>query len=501
MDQLRHWLRALNDRIGRKPADDSRGDRSTLAKPAVGDGIGGGGTATALATGAQIGEIPMALLEFQSPTAAVIATPIPASSRYTGLVVTVMVFSLLLIASVVKVSKVVTAPGRLVSTAPTVMLQPFNTSIVQAVYVHEGQIVRKGQLLAKLNPTYARADLTALRSQVVALSAEQARLGAEANGTDYAPKHPTPAAALQAAIFASRQAERTYTIENYNQKIAELRMIVAKSEGEAGFYKKRVNVAQAVENMRTQLQKLQVGSKLNSLIALNDRLSVSSSLAGAIATAAAGERDLAAQIAERDAYTKKWIAQVSEQLAQTTAKLVTAQQDLSKAQLQDQLVVLRAPRDAVVLTVAHISVGSVLETGQKFISLVPTDAPLMVEADVSGTESGYLHPGDPVTIKFDTLNSTRYGSAKGVITSVSADSFSPETPRSQGGSSLPTRPHNLFYRTRISLGELLLHNTPPGFHLVPGMPLKADIKVGRRSVISYFVTKIMPVGTDSLHEP
>ena len=193
MDQLRHWLRAINDRFGRKPSHEGSGDRSMQAKPAVGDGIGGGGTATALATGAQIGEIPGALLEFQSPTAAVIATPIPASSRYTGLVVTVMVLLLLIIASVVKVSKVVTAPGRLVSTAPTIMLQPFNTSIVQAVYVHEGEIVRKGQLLAKLNPTYARADLTALRSQVVALSAEQARLEAEANGATYAPAHPSPA--------------------------------------------------------------------------------------------------------------------------------------------------------------------------------------------------------------------------------------------------------------------------------------------------------------------
>ncbi len=501
MDRLQLWLKAISARIGGKPADANHGDRSMIAKPAVGDGIGGGGTATALATGAQIGEIPAALLEFQSPTAAVIATPIPRSSRYTGLVVSSLVALLLIIAAVVRVSKVVTAPGRLVSTAPTMMMQPFNTSIVQAIYVHEGEIVRKGQLLAKLNPTYARADLTALHAQVVALSAEQARLVAEANGTVYAPRNPGPSAALQAAIFASRQAERTYTIENYNQKIAELRMIVAKNEGEAGFYKKRVNVAQAVENMRTKLQKLQVGSKLNSLIALNDRLSVSSSLAGSIATAGAGERDLAAQIAERDAYKKKWMAHVSEQLAQTTSKLVTAQQDLSKAQLQDQLVVLRAPRDAVVLTVAHVSVGSVLETGQKFISLVPIDAPLTVEADVSGTESGYLHPGDPVTIKFDTLNSLRYGSAKGIITSVSADSFSPETPPSQGGSSLPTRPHSLFYRTQISLGELLLHNTPPGFRLVPGMPLQADIKVGRRSVISYFVTKIMPVATDSLHEP
>lgn len=466
-----------------------------------GGSLSGGSGALALASPAMVGDTPMALLEFQSPTAAVIATPVPAVSRYTALIVTAMVFALLVIAATVRVSKVVTAEGKLVSSAPTIMLQPFDTSIVQSIDVHEGQIVHKGELLARLNPTFARANLTALRAQVVALSAQKSRLEAEADGSVYAPAHPNPAQTLQAAIFQSRKAERTYTIENYNQKIAELQMIVTKSEQEASFYKKRVNVAQDVENMRNQLQKMQVGSKLNSLIALNDRLSVSSSLSSAVSTAAAGERDLAAQRAERDAYEKKWAATVSENLAETTSKLVTAQQDLSKAELQSQLVVLRAPRDAIVLTVAHVSVGSVLQSGQKFITLVPIDAPLEIEADISGTESGYVHVGDPVTINFDTFDFLRYGSAKGTLRSISADSFSPESAPGEGGSALPNRPHTLYYRANISLDELMLHNVPPGFRLVPGMPLNANIKVGRRTIMSYFVTKIMPVAYDSMREP
>jgi HlyD family secretion protein len=472
-----------------------------MAKSAPQRASGVSGSALALATPGQLADTPIPLLEFQSPTAAVIAIPVPAISRYTALIVTAMVFTLIIIASTVRVSKVVTAQGKLVSSAPTIMLQPFDTSIVQSIDVHEGQIVHKGELLARLNPTFARANLTALRAQVVALSAQQARLVAEATGKTYAPAHPNPAQALQAAIFASRKAERTYTVENYDQKIAELHLIVTKSVQEAGFFKKQVGVAQDVENMRNQLQKMQVGSKLNSLLALNDRLTVSSSLSSAIATASAGERDLAAQRAERDAYEKKWSAAVSEDLAETTSKLVTAQQDLSKAQLQSQLVVLRAPRDAIVLTVAHVSVGSVLQSGEKFISLVPVDAPLTVEADISGTESGYVHIGDPVTINFDTFDFLRYGSAKGTLKSISADSFSPEQTPGEGGSALPNRPHSLYYRADISLDELMLHNVPPGFRLVPGMPLNANIKVGRRTIMSYFITKIMPVAYDSMREP
>lgn len=453
------------------------------------------------ASAGQIRDTPLALLEFQSPTAAVIATPVPPVARSTTLIVTVMVLLLLVVAGTVRVSKVVTAQGKLVSTARNIVMQPFGTAIVQSIDVHEGEIVRKGQLLARLNPTFATADLTALRAQLAALDAEQARLQAEADGMIFAPAHANAYQALQAAIFAQRRAERTYTIENYNQKIAELQMVIAKSVGEASFDKQRVNVAQAVEGMREKLQRLQVGSKLNSLMAQNDRLTVATSLAAAISTAAAGERDLAAQRAERDAYEKKWQADVSEQLAATRNKLVTAQQDLSKAELQDQLVVLRAPRDAIVLTVAKVSVGSVMQSGQDLISLVPIDAPLAVEADISGSESGFVHVGDPVTVNFDTLDFLRYGSAKGTVESISADSFNPETPPSEGGSALPNRPRTLYYRSTITLDELMLHNTPSGFRLVPGMPLNANIKVGRRTVLSYFMTKIMPIAYNSLHEP
>lgn len=487
MRPLRRSPRGTDRAAGRR-----KNDRDSLFQDASGMSV---------ASAEQLGDTPMALLEFQSPTVAVIATPVSVVSRYTALIVTALVFALLIITATVKVSKVVTAQGKLVSSAPTIVMQPFDTSIVQSINVREGEIVRKGQLLARLNPTFAHANLKALNAQVVEMSAEQARLQAEASGTTYAPKTPNSAQTLQAAIFESRQAEKTYTVENYNQKIAELQMIVAKSENEASNYKKRVDVAQDVENMRTQLQKLQVGSKLNSLIALNDRLTVAGSMASAIATAAAGERDLAAEQAERDAYQKKWSADVAQKLAETTSKLITTEQDLTKAKLQSQLVVLRAPRDAIVLTVAHVSIGSVLQSGQKFISLVPIDAPLSVEADISGTESGYVHLGDPVTIKFDTFDYLRYGSAKGTLQSVSADSFSPELPPGEGGSVLPNRPHTLYYKARISLDEMMLHNLPPGFRLVPGMPLQANIKVGRRTILSYFVTKIMPVFNDSMREP
>ena len=119
----------------------------------------------------------------------------------------------------------------------------------------------------------------------------------------------------------------------------------------------------------------------------------------------------------------RWHADIAEKLADAIGKLSDARESLNKAQLRKQLVELRAERDATVLTVAKVSVGSVLQSGQQFITLVPADAPLEVEANISGRDDGFVHVGDPVSIKFDTFPFIQYGLAYGTVRTISADSF------------------------------------------------------------------------------
>src|ERR1700730_1001993 len=103
--------------------------------------------------------------------------------------------------------------------------------------------------------------------------------------------------------------------------------------------------------------------------------------------------------------------------------MADARQKLNKARLRHQLVELRANRDATVLTVAKVSVGSVLQSGDQFITLVPTDAPLEVEANIVGHDGGFVQVGASVAVKFDTFPFSQYGLAQGRVRTVSADSF------------------------------------------------------------------------------
>jgi len=443
------------------------------------------------------------ILEFQMPSTTVTTAPVPRSAR--GVVWTLSSFlaALLTALGVIHVDRVATAQGRVVSRAPTLVLQPLEASIVRSIDVHEGESVRAGQVLAQLDPTFAAADVGALAAQVSSLQALVSRLQAEADGRRFTYTGLDPNLALQAATFAQRQAEYSFKLENYTQKIDSLVSSTARANSDAQGFRDRLAVASDVEKMRRSLEHLQVGSKLNTLAAMDNRAEMERNLHSAEETAASARRDLAALVAERDGYVQSWHADVSEKLADAISKLSDARGSLNKAQLRKQLVELRADRDATVLTIAKVSVGSVLQSGEQFITLVPADAPLEIEANISGRDDGFVHPGDPVAIKFDTFPFMQYGLAYGTVRTISADSFTAQDDQRHptGAVPLPINTGEPYYRSRITVDRIDLHGTPNGFRLMPGMPVTADIKVGKRTVLQYLLGRALPVATEGMREP
>ena len=294
-----------------------------------------------------------------------------------------------------------------------------------------------------------------------------------------------------------------YTLENYNQQISQLKTQIQGYQQQAAYYRQRLQIAINVEDMRKKLQKLQVGSQLDSEAATDDRVSVQAQLASAISEAAADARQLASVQAQRDSFAQQFKATTSTDLATALNNLAQAREQLSKAQFDNGLIDLQAPQDAVVQSVAPVSVGSVLQAGQQLMELAPVNAPFIVEADVPASESGFVQVGNKVTIQFSTLNPLQYGTAKGTVVSISPESINPQDQQNlvSMGAPLPTAPQTLYFKVQVSFDVMNLHNVPQSFRLVPGMPIEADIIVGRHSILSYFFSRMAPVAYNSLHEP
>ncbi len=441
------------------------------------------------------------LLEFHSPSAALSVVRAQPIAQGVMWVVIALVASCFAAAGLIPIDKVVTAQGRVVAQSATTVIQPLETAIVRSINVREGQRVQAGEVLARLDPTFATADLSALQSQVASLDAEMGRLQAEADNTAYHPPSDSPVTMLQGAIFAQRQAERGFKMENYKQKLSSLQSQVQRALTDKTAYGERLKLATDLEGKRIELERLQVGSQIARLEAQSARVEAQRGLDSSNAQIMQAARDLQAMEAERNGYDQQWRAQVSQDLTEQGRKLSDARENLNKAQLRRQLVEMRATEDSVVLNVAKVSPGSVMQSGEQLLSLVPSNAALEVEINVAGADAGFVHPGNTVTVKLDTFPSTQYGTVEGKVRIVSPDSFTSNPDEKQRGVQQMPGTGPSFYRARVSMDENKLHDTPENFRVGPGMPVTTDIKVGQRTLLSYLLSRVLPVALDGMREP
>ncbi|NHN84452.1 HlyD family type I secretion periplasmic adaptor subunit [Acetobacter musti] len=453
------------------------------------------------------GDLPPALLEFHSPSAALVNMPPTPAAQYIAWLIGGLTVASVVVMSVFPLDRVVSTPGKIVSTQQTLVVQPLETSIIRSIDVHEGDFVHKGQVLAHLDPTVNDADLNNMLVLSKSYGAEVDRLTAEAEGRDYTPDPGDPASVQQAATFLRRKAEFDAKMSNYQEQIAAQSSDLQGFEANAAMYAARAKVAKDVHNMRLRLQADQVGSRLSTLGAQNDLMEVERSEISAQQQAASTRSKLRALTAERQGYIETWKAEIYKDLSDSQRKLSEAQSSYQKAKLRKSMTTLKTGEDAIVLTIAKLSMGSVITTGSELMTLVPVGSGLEVEASLRGTDAGFVRLGDKALLKFATFPFSQYGGAEATVREISADSFGSQgKPASGAGNPAGQAPDQsssteTFYRVRLRVDRYTLHGVPSFFHPQPGMPVTADIQVGKRTIMQFLLNSIMPLITDGMREP
>jgi HlyD family secretion protein len=463
-------------------------------------------------TRAPLDSTPSEMMEFYSPSTAVAAMPPLAAASSALRIIMAMVTVIFILFGVLQVDRIVAASGKIVSLTPELVVQPLNTSIVKTIAVAAGDVVHKGQLLAQLDPTLTIADNAAAQDQVDRYATEIDRLNAENRQVAYHPKQLTPGALVQEGIFAQRAAAREAELRYYQGQIDAQRALQAQADADVRQYAKETGVAADLEKIREQLERDQVGSRIDTLSAVSSRLEAERQVLTSIQQSENARQSVAALKGQLDNYNQQWFADVSQTITSDAVQLATYRDQLEHAALNNKLIDLRADQDAVVLSVAPVSVGSVLQSGQTFFTLVPLNAPLEIDAQVTADEAGFVVVGQPVLVKFQTFPMLEFGSGRGSVRLLSADTYLTGTSNQPtGGASSGTTADSVFtgqtpnspyfYDTRITLDRLDLKNMPKEFRVTPGMPIEADIKVGERSIWNYLLERIVPVVQEGMREP
>lgn len=420
------------------------------------------------------------------------------SSLYTMVLMAVVAFIWVTVATL---DRVVSARGRIVSTEPSLVVQPLETSIIKSINVKVGDIVHPGTVLATLDPTFTQADYDQLRARMLSLDAQIERLEAEYANRPYKvearPDSDEVEGAsyrqLQESLWRERQAQYQSQLQSYDEKIARIEANLITRQQDEALLANRLEIVREVEAMRMKLESNQVGSRLNSLQARDSRIEIERNLAMVKRDMIERRHELQGAQADRDAFVQQWQSRILEDLVNRRNDRDGVAEQIVKVRKRQDLVSLSPVVDAVVLDIAQRSVGSVVNGAEPLFTLVPLGAPLEVEASIDAKELGFIKLDDHVSIKLDAYPFQEHGMLEGRVRTISEDAFSGQ----QGASSSM----GTFYKTRITLDKKTLDNTPPNFRLIPGMPLNAEIKIGERTVLAYLTRPITRGLNESMREP
>ena len=198
---------------------------------------------------------------------------------------------------------------------------------------------------------------------------------------------------------------------------------------------------------------------------------------------------------------------VYDALSKAEQKAASLTQDVIKADQRTKLQRLTAPVDGVVQQLAVHTVGGVVTPAQALAVVVPSQAPLEIEAMVSNRDIGFVHTGQKVEIKVDTFNFTRYGLLHGEVISLSSDAITrdkqparPNDRTADSASNSEPRGQELEYAARISLDRTDMQVDEKRVKLGPGMAVTVEIKTGSRRIISYLLSPLAKYRRDALRE-
>jgi hemolysin D len=418
-------------------------------------------------------------------------------------------------ASLGSVDIVASAPGKIIPSGRTKVVQPFETGVVRAIHVRDGQMVQAGDALIELDPTMTEAERAHLHSDLIAEKLSMARLrAAAADGADPLSDFNPPADASQDIIATQRQLLIDQTAE-HRAKLAALEGQKRQKESE------RASIAATIEKIeavlpvvqeRTDIRKVlfdhQTGSKVNYLEALQMLIENRKELE--VQKSRLGEADaaLAAATQARVQAEGEFRRTLFSDLAEAERKAAGLAHDLDKASERTRLQLLTAPVDGVVQQLAVHTIGGVVTPAQTLLVLVPLESHLEVEAMISNRDIGFVSAGQDAEIKVDTFNFTRYGLLHGHVLNVSTDAITRDrreeatrdgSPATEKSTSEP-KGQELVYAARVALNRTQMQIEGKSVPLGPGMAVTVEIRTGTRRIISYLLSPLLKYQQESLRE-
>lgn len=398
----------------------------------------------------------------------------------------------LLWASLAKLDEFARGVGKVIPTSHIQVVQNLEGGIVSEIMVREGDVVQKGQVLVKMDPTRFVASFGENQAKYDALLASIARLTAEANDLEFKPpveleKKNPKLVEEERALYLSRLNELQSNLsvlrqqsDQRSQELAEKRSRLVQLQQSCALVAKEVSMTRPLveQGVMSEVELLRLERQLNDLLGeLNATKLAIPRLGAALAEARS----------KTEGFEVKFRSDAREELNKARAEMSAT--GASTSALEDRVArtTVRSPMAGIVKRIKITTIGGVIQPGMDLMEIVPLEDKLLVEAQVRPADIAFLRTGQEATVKLTAYDFSIYGGVPATLEYISADSVTNDKGET-------------FYIIKVRTKTNYIEHRGKHLPIIPGMQASVDIKTGKKSVLAYLLKPIIKTKSEALRE-
>lgn len=392
------------------------------------------------------------------------------------------------------------AHGKLVPQSAVKIVQPADAGIIREILVNEGDEVRAGQVLARMDAAFSDADGRTLENELHLKSLQLRRIDAELGGAALERLGSDPPelfAQVDAQYHARRQAyddaleAARAGRDRAEQDLQSALEIESKLKQTVPLYREHDEAFRRLVK-DGYVSRLMADEKSRDHIEKEQELRAQSHAAQSLRSTIRQAEKQSAQI------TSNYHQELRDERVRAEGEHRKLQQESGKQSRRHELLELKAPQDGIVKDIATHTPGTVVSPGAVVMTVVPENDPIEAEVWVEHRDAGFVLPGQHARVKLAAYPFQKYGMVDGRVGRVSPDSTEPD--RTGRDASAPDDAGGAGYRAVIRLPGHFLESAGLRHRLTPGMQVTAEIHLGNRSVMEYLLSPVQKTVSEAGRE-